>query len=120
MCFDRMCSILESEENVFTFEDEQPVSDSVHQYTDVLRNDKAAIIIDNGMCTLPIGEKHILLGAHSLDHSRCHCMFCRSCDGGTQRQCMHIQVHNSCHQCSAHTFCFYVDIYNWIIIYLKH
>ncbi|KAI0238364.1 Actin-related protein 5 [Lamellibrachia satsuma] len=38
----------ESDENVFTFEDEQPVSDPVHQYTDVLRNDKAAIIIDNG------------------------------------------------------------------------
>ena len=45
-----MCSFSESEENVFKFKDEQPVSDPVHEYTDTLRNDKAAIIIDNGMC----------------------------------------------------------------------
>ncbi|KAK2181991.1 hypothetical protein NP493_372g02003 [Ridgeia piscesae] len=42
-----MCSFSESEENVFKFKDEQPVSDPVHEYTDTLRNDKAAIIIDN-------------------------------------------------------------------------
>ena len=45
-----MYSFSESEENVFKFKDEQPVSDPVHEYTDTLRNDKAAIIIDNGMC----------------------------------------------------------------------
>jgi len=52
-----MCSFSESEENVFKFKDEQPVSDPVHEYTDTLRNDKAAIIIDNGMCVSTTTQK---------------------------------------------------------------
>ena len=34
---------------MFRFKDELPVPDGISDYTDALRNDKAAIIIDNGM-----------------------------------------------------------------------
>ena len=43
------CSFAETEENVFRFKDLLPVPDGISDYTDALRNDKAAIIIDNGM-----------------------------------------------------------------------
>ena len=34
---------------MFRFKDDLPVADGISDYTDVLRNDNAAIIIDNGI-----------------------------------------------------------------------